>query len=362
MTFLSTPSARRATSPRRGASRRHGHFYPRPPRGGRPGALSARTPSARYFYPRPPRGGRLRAFQIDLVGEAISIHALREEGDNNAASRYILDLDISIHALREEGDCFSWLRPDFCRYFYPRPPRGGRLHGTGGLCNRSGYFYPRPPRGGRPAGYDFGAGLESISIHALREEGDYLKNKDSYRYKGFLSTPSARRATGNIWKWVNGMNISIHALREEGDCHHIRVKSGQRDFYPRPPRGGRRKTDTGMALVWDISIHALREEGDCGAQRRRPRLVRDFYPRPPRGGRPMLHSLYTGIWAFLSTPSARRATRAGAASESVQRFLSTPSARRATAEHLQPGRHLQFLSTPSARRATLFIRPCSRWR
>ena len=58
----------------------------------------------------------------------------------------------------------------------------------------------------------------SISIHALREEGDrYIQD------------------TGSA---VNG--ISIHALREEGD--RAMVTSAQRlsNFYPRPPRGGRR--------------------------------------------------------------------------------------------------------------------------
>ena len=56
---------------------------------------------------------------------------------------------------------------------------------------------------------------------------------------------------------------------------------------------------------------------------------------------------------FLSTPSARRATitdhsayLAGAI------FLSTPSARRATKENMRAGRYGEFLSTPSARRAT----------
>ena len=33
----------------------------------------------------------------------------------------------------------------------------------------------------------------------------------------FLSTPSARRATGNPNKLKGDKNISIHALREEGD-------------------------------------------------------------------------------------------------------------------------------------------------
>ena len=33
----------------------------------------------------------------------------------------------------------------------------------------------------------------------------------------FLSTPSARRATGLGDKWFEDNQISIHALREEGD-------------------------------------------------------------------------------------------------------------------------------------------------
>ena len=56
-----------------------------------------------------------------------------------------------------------------------------------------------------------------ISIHALREEGDYILRGEVLAPGAFLSTPSARRATqisaeqGRDWK------ISIHALREEGD-------------------------------------------------------------------------------------------------------------------------------------------------
>ena len=79
--FLSTPSARRATSDGRHTGSLHSDFYPRPPRGGRPGCAVNKsnqnkflsTPSARRatfpawhktysksnFYPRPPRGGRL---------------------------------------------------------------------------------------------------------------------------------------------------------------------------------------------------------------------------------------------------------------------------------------------------------------
>ena len=82
-------------------------------------------------------------------------------------------------------------------------------------------------------------------------------------------------------------NISIHALREEGDTTSQRGETASLNFYPRPPRGGRL-----LPSGWtrsrrkSISIHALREEGD-----------RTFFTR-----------LTTRV-KFLSTPSARRATR-----------------------------------------------------
>ena len=37
--------------------------------------------------------------------------------------------------------------------------------------------------------------------------------------------------------------ISIHALREEGDEMSDEEKALQNDFYPRPPRGGRLRTE-----------------------------------------------------------------------------------------------------------------------
>ena len=79
----------------------------------------------------------------------------------------------------------------------------------------------------------------SISIHALREEGDRRGQQARGVTKVFLSTPSARRATLEWHLAYYSSLISIHALREEGDS--IR------------PHGQR---------VDAISIHALREEGD----------------------------------------------------------------------------------------------------
>ena len=192
--FLSTPSARRATT-----------FPP------------SAAYSATYFYPRPPRGGRHPGLEHWCSGPAISIHALREEGDGLFLALLPRTRNISIHALREEGD---------------RPVRVGDLSDI------------------------------KISIHALREEGDppagvfFLQRK-------FLSTPSARRATLLFQRRFHTVKISIHALREEGD------PKGWWEYRHFTP----------------ISIHALREEGD------------------------LICSSSTGMrWAFLSTPSARRAT------------------------------------------------------
>ena len=56
------------------------------------------------FYPRPPRGGRREVLCKGILGKAISIHALREEGDNSPCVAWEQGRSISIHALREEGD------------------------------------------------------------------------------------------------------------------------------------------------------------------------------------------------------------------------------------------------------------------
>ena len=56
-------------------------------------------------------------------------------------------------------------------------------------------FYPRPPRGGRPSAILRRTDRESISIHALREEGDSPFANLLNSISRFLSTPSVRRAT-----------------------------------------------------------------------------------------------------------------------------------------------------------------------
>ena len=129
----------------------------------------------------------------------------------------------------------------------------------------------------------------TISIHALREEGDDGSAEVSSQFSEFLSTPSARRATGNDTDYKRWAKISIHALREEGDISSRQFVTFWCYFYPRPPRGGRHITAQFEALfktflstpsarratftsclpspLKNISIHALREEGDiCHVQ------------------------------------------------------------------------------------------------
>ena len=53
------------------------------------------------------------------------------------------------------------------------------------------------------------------------------------------------------------------------------------------------------------------------AARLTSRATRDFYPRPPRGGRPRMRGGGIQSWIFLSTPSARRATHSAAVNSST---------------------------------------------
>ena len=123
------------------------------------------------FYPRPPRGGR----PLTALG-------------------YDRSRIISIHALREEGDviCFSSV---LCFLLFLSTPSARRATTVRrGRTPPRQYFYPRPPRGGRP-GARWSCGRRSV----------------------FLSTPSARRATRRLLLGREAGTISIHALREEGD-------------------------------------------------------------------------------------------------------------------------------------------------
>ena len=146
--FLSTPSARRATLLRSFGLSGSAQFLSTP--SARRATIRSLHPAPAnpYFYPRPPRGGR-RDFYVQGVDltEFLSTPSARRATRMTELkdSRFT----ISIHALREEGDQSNRLLLSASRYFYPRPPRGGRPV----LCGAAPVpadFYPRPPRGGRP--------------------------------------------------------------------------------------------------------------------------------------------------------------------------------------------------------------------
>ena len=169
-----------------------------------------------YFNPRPPRGGRPGRQNHTTRKDDISIHALREEGDQHrlrcrrrtAAFQSTPSVGkatgqaqdpgtrqaISIRNLHMEGD---YRQADCLRRgihdFNPRPPRGERLLGLVGLV-----------------------GASCISIHALREEGDCKAECGAWQTPYFNPRPPrGERPTNESWP------ILPH------------------DFNPRPPRGER---------------------------------------------------------------------------------------------------------------------------
>ena len=148
----------------------------------------------------------------------------------------------------------------------------------------------------------------------------------------FLSTPSARRATGS----------------SDRSC----PSAGY--FYPRPPRGGRPVSVVFSDRTPVISIHALREEGDLPQARFSVSVVISIHalreegdPGMPRPLRTVcgisIHALreegdiLTCLIAFRISISIHALREEGDSDvscflRSLLLFLSTPSARRATAK------------------------------
>ena len=259
-TFLSTPSARRATLEEHDTTviqqisihalceegdlgaephlNRFLDFYPRPLRGGRPQDFGYRnhtevflsTPSARRATTAP--GGRRHWWSI-------SIHALCEEGDVKKHRSQHCHNIISIHALCEEGDCQSTPASHRPSDFYPRPLRGGR-RGNAKIMPQGKKFLSTPSARRATQRRRAARRARQISIHALCEEGDSSRSLVCSMLLSFLSTPSARRATLHRSARSGGQPISIHALCEEGNTNSTPMMTQPANFYPRPLRGGRR--------------------------------------------------------------------------------------------------------------------------
>ena len=214
--FQSTPSVGRATIKWQQRKSLHLYFNPRPPWGGRPNK-SLLLSLTRQFQSTPSVGrATAKLFVIDFDSIAISIHALRGEGDEHPKKTYAQDFFISIHALRGEGDDNA---PDDIQ------DTGISIHALRGEGDETETEITQ---------------VWTISIHALRGEGD--KVKAAFRISSFISI-HALRGEGD---WLRpllklALIISIHALRGEGDAAKVYTESLTKNFNPRPPWGGRHR-------------------------------------------------------------------------------------------------------------------------
>ena len=217
-------------------------------------------------------------------------------------------LIISIHALREEGDSMMEVQRNAKKYFYPRPPRGGRPFSEW-LFSKSSIVFLSTPSARRAT---------------------FSPHDDAPRPRNFYPRPPRGGRHVAVDLFSSSVEISIHALREEGDCTAPAGISIEWDFYPRPPRGGRRPSRRDRGSIYSISIHALREEGDPGYVQGRPAaFCISIHALREEGDLWMIcfcwsmeisiHALREegdlmatiwifGVGKFLSTPSARRAT------------------------------------------------------
>ena len=190
---------------------------------------------------------------------------------------------ISIHALREEGDRIVFGVFLLVQNFYPRPPRGGRL--VVWFCSFVlFYFYPRPPRGGR---------RRSCKVFTITSNF-------------YPRPPRGGRHTTRELLTVH-LQISIHALREEGDLAHIMHSWNSTNFYPRPPRGGRRFPHRCRAFdnIF-LSTPSARRATNFAFSSAGSAL----FLSTPSARRATIDcdALPADVFRFLSTPSARRAT------------------------------------------------------
>ena len=154
----------------------------------------------------------------------------------------------STRALQVEGDTPLGLIQRIC-FIFLSTPSGWRA---------TAFFFYHPGRGflflSTPSGW------RATAEGSENEQIEYL----------FLSTPSGWRATTPLGLSIATLYISIHALRVEGDClrdafcrpslQFLSTPSGWRatlrrrrlrlkivDFYPRPPGGGRPRASSKMS-------------------------------------------------------------------------------------------------------------------
>ena len=102
------------------------YFYPRPPRGGRHNSLNGWATDIK-FLSTPSARRATKKGHTERRRQAISIHALREEGD---IPESYTELDGSVFLSTPSARRATYASRRHRQHranFYPRPPRGGRL-------------------------------------------------------------------------------------------------------------------------------------------------------------------------------------------------------------------------------------------
>ena len=196
-------------------AKRQKDFYPRPPRGGRR-QRGGKCGQKVTFLSTPSARRATTASQLPQNCQDISIHALREEGDaqlsgNNREGMQFLSTPSARRATALLVGCKA-----SASNFYPRPPRGGR-HTASAMSQQRrrflstpsarratapvaaaaaahNHFYPRPPRGGRPRRLESARTCTDFYPRPPRGGRPDCCNAGMHACE-FLSTPSARRAT-----------------------------------------------------------------------------------------------------------------------------------------------------------------------
>ena len=170
----------------------------------------------RKFQSTPSARRATRSVSVRRVIPKISIHALREEGDeielSEEAENVIFQSTPSARRATKAASFSDWVI-----WLFQSTPSARRATAcqTGGCAVRKD-FNPRPPRGGRLVLYP--PFLQVVNFNPRPPRGG--RHFDSCRKVSallFQSTPSARRAT----------------------LRHVLPCFGWHDFNPRPPRGGR---------------------------------------------------------------------------------------------------------------------------
>ena len=170
--FLSTPSARRATTLKNPESyfndisihalREEGD-----------GLLMCSNLFSWYFYPRPPRGGQRSKWRGLMPAYKFLSTPSARRATHKPGLWYTDCAFLSTPSARR-ATARQIQQSKHVKTFLSTPSARRATSHKKETMEQHTYFYPRPPRGGRREIYAQGTAEDNISIHALREEGDLV--------------------------------------------------------------------------------------------------------------------------------------------------------------------------------------------